>query len=115
MPTAVPPGFQPVGAYAGADGSTSVLWRRGFERLVVSVQRAGAEPTDPFATGGMAVARGRHVELGAGALAGRAAVVVELPPTVPHLWASDGRVVVSVSGALPADQLRQIAESLERR
>jgi hypothetical protein len=49
--------------------------------------------------------------VGAGALAGAQAELVLSPRGIPHVWAINDRLVVTVAGDASGDELRRLAES----
>jgi hypothetical protein len=128
VPSTVPAGFRlaevAVAQQAAPAGAAnpesrrvvSLSYRRGLDRFVVTtrVREPGETWTDPFAEPGSAAAAGA-VQLRAGALAGAEAHVVVAVRAIPHLWALDGEIVVTVAGDLDRSQLVGVAESLQAR
>ena len=139
-PAGLPPGYQlaevTVAATAqptGTEGANpqsrdvvSVAYRRGFDRIVVttrstgsarrcSVILPGSDPSacwaDPLASGEGFVDQPERFTVGAGALAGAQAELVVSPRGVPHVWAMDDRLVVTVAGDASPEELRRMAES----
>ena len=139
-PASLPAGYQlaevTVAATAGPTGTeganprsrnvVSVAYRRGFDRIVVttrstgtarrcSVTLPGSDPAacwaDPLASGEGFVDQPQRFTVGAGALAGARAELVLSPRGVPHVWAMDDRLVVTVAGDAGTEELRRMAES----
>jgi len=130
VPTRVPNGFRlaavavaaeaaPTGAGAGNPPSRNVVslaYRRGLDRIVVTTRRAGdGRWTDPLASGEGFVDHPEPVALDAGALAGAVGHVVLSPHGVPHLWALDDGLVITVAGDLSRGELVAVAGSLRTR
>jgi hypothetical protein len=134
VPTWVPDGYEPaVVAVATKGGPTgveagnpesrmvvSLAYRRGFDQFLVTTRLArpfGAVPVwnDPLATGEGFVDRREQVTLRRGALRGVPAEVVIVPRGLPHLWALDDELVVTVAGDLSRAELLRVADSLKRR
>lgn len=131
VPQAVPPGFELAvvavhpgeGGSTGAEGSNPVsvdavvlTYRRGWEQLVVTSRRTGADPGawgDPFGGEGQVVESTEALVVG-GDLASTEVEVVLDAATVPHLWGVHPDVVITVSGPLTAEQLLDVAGSLRR-
>ena len=134
VPSWVPAGFeladvtvaeqgQPTGAEAmnpAAPGVVSMIYRRGFERIVIST-RIAVEPTggavwsDPLATGEGFVDNPDTVRLERGALSGVEANLLIVPLAIPHIWALTDELVVTVAGDLDREELIRVTESLEPR
>jgi outer membrane lipoprotein-sorting protein len=98
-----------------APGVVSAMYRRGFDRLIVSTRLVGDDVSlwsDPLASGEGFIDTPEKVVLTAGAFAGSTAELVVDARTVPHLWAMNDTLVVTVSGDLTRDELLAIAESL---
>jgi len=129
LPGAVPAGFvltevavaamgQPTGKEGmnpAAAGVVSALYKRGFDRLVISTRLVGPDPTlwsDPLASGEGFIDTPERVLLKAGAFAGSTAELLVDARAVPHLWAMNDTLVVTVSGDLTRDELLAAAESL---
>ncbi len=96
-------------------GVVSLLYRRGFEQLVVTTRRTGPEPgswSDPLASGEGYRDEPESVTLGDGALRGASAELLVGAHALPHLWARDADLVVTVAGSASAEELVRIAESL---
>lgn len=92
----------------------SLAYRRGFDQLTVTTRRAGGRPEawiDPFRAT-IAPAEPEPVTLADGALTGARAQVVADPQTLPHLWALDDGLLLTVGGNLSRDELLHVAESL---
>jgi hypothetical protein len=120
---------QPTGTEGGNPQSrnvVSVAYRRGFDRIVVttrstgsarrcSVTLPGSDPSacwaDPLASGEGFVDQPQRFTVGAGALAGAEAELVVSPRGVPHVWALNDRLVVTVAGDAGPEELRRMAES----
>jgi hypothetical protein len=97
----------------------ALQYGRGFDALTVTTRRV-ADPTeavafDPFEPEPYwSDVVGRDVHLEAGAFAGAIARVVVAPrTTVPHLYAVEDGILLTVAGRATADELVSIAESLE--
>jgi hypothetical protein len=129
LPAYVPEGFvlaetavAQVGEASGKEGMNpaavgvvSLMFRRGFDRLVVSTRLVGEDPalwSDPLASGEGFIDVPEEVTLGGGALKGSMAHLLVDPRTVPHLWAMNDTLVITVSGDLTRDELLAVAESL---
>ncbi len=129
LPTEVPDGFAltevkvaEVGRPSGKEGMNppgtgvvSAMYRRGFDRLIVSTRMAGDDPSawsDPMASGEGYIDNPETVTLSAGEFAGRSAEVVVNIRTMPHLWAMNDALVVTITGDLTRDELLAAAESL---
>jgi hypothetical protein len=99
-------------------GVVSVAYRRGFDRLVISTRLVGPDPTlwsDPLSAGEGFIDRPEKVTLAAGVFAGSAGSVAEVlidPRAIPHLWAMNDSLVVTVSGDLTRAELLAVANSL---
>jgi hypothetical protein len=134
VPTWVPDGYEapgvavatkggPTGVEAGNPESrmvVSLVYRRGFDQFLVTTRLArpsGAAGVwnDPLATGEGFVDRREQVALRRGALRGARAEVIIVPRGLPHLWALDDALVVTVAGDLSRAELLGVAESLKRR
>lgn len=130
LPTVVPDGFELAlvtvaergmgtgkeGMNPPAAGVVSTSYRRGFDALLVSSRLAGDDVelwSDPLAAGEGFVDRPESVTLQAGAFAGRRAeVLIDPRAQMPHLWVTDGTLVVTVAGDLSRAELIAVAESL---
>lgn len=119
------------GGVTGPEGSnppskrvTSLVYRDGWRRVVVTLRELGAPPdrwSDPFRGEGQVFDDQDDFELDAdGAFAGAEGSIVLDPQTVPHVWAiSCGQdctaanewpgYVLTVAGAATADEIRQFA------
>jgi hypothetical protein len=98
-----------------APGVVSALYRRGFDRLVVSTRTVGGDPSlwsDPLASGEGFIDTPESLTLTTGAFSGSVAELLIDARTVPHLWAMNETQVVTVSGDLTRDELIAVAESL---
>lgn len=96
-------------------GVVSTVYRRGFERVSISTRLTGAQVqlwSDPLASPEGVIDQPRTVVLESGAFAGASAEVVTEARTVPHLWAFNDDLVLTVSGDLALDDLVRVAESL---
>jgi hypothetical protein len=92
----------------------SLVYRHGFDTLIVQTWRSGAvQWDDPLGMEGY-VHSPREVVLSAGAMAGASATVVSAAPATPHLWLVHNGLVVLVAGDVSADELISVASSLER-
>jgi hypothetical protein len=134
VPTWVPDGYEPaVVAVAAKGGPTgveagnpesrmvvSLAYRRGFDEFLVTTRLArssgaGGAWSDPLATGEGFVDRRERITLRRGALRGGRAELVIVPRGLPHLWALDDELVVTVAGDLSRAELLRVAESLRPR
>ncbi len=144
LPSDVPDGFElaevtaaGVGGPTGTEGMNppapgvvSVAYRRGFDRIVVTTrlrdgidrcnrELPGSDPSacwaDPLASGEGVVDTPTPFVIGEGALAGADAELLVSPRGIPHVWAIDDRLVVTVAGDASADELRRMAESFTTR
>lgn len=116
---------QPTGTEGGNPRSrnvVSVAYRRGFDRIVVTTRSTGTTPrctpastttcwADPLASGEGFRDEPQPFTIAAGALAGSRAELVLSPRGVPHIWAMNDRLVVTVAGDASGEELRRIAES----
>ncbi len=96
-------------------GVVSAIYRRGFDRLIISTRTAGDAPSlwaDPLASGEGFIDNPETITLGAGVFAGSEAELVINIRTLPHLWAINDSLVVTVSGDLTRAELLDVAESL---
>ena len=99
-----------------APGVVSLLYRRGFDRIVVTTRVAGdGEWADPLATGEGFVDRPEPIRLERGALSGVEANLLIVPLAIPHIWAITDELVVTIAGDLTREELLRAAESLEPR
>ena len=127
VPARVPDGFQladvavaagaaPTGAGGANPPSRNVVslaYRRGLDRVVVTTREAGdGRWTDPLASGEGFVDHPEPLALDTGALAGAVGQVVLSPHGVPHVWALDDGLVVTVAGDLSRAELVAVAGSL---
>ncbi len=132
LPAAVPEGFvlttidvQPgAGEGSGPEGmnpvsvdTTVLVYRRGWEELVVTTRRTGGVPSawdDPFRGEGQVQAPVTATIQG-GELDGTAVEIVIDPTTTTHLWGVGEELVVTVSSTavLHPDTLVEVAGSLE--
>lgn len=127
VPARVPDGFRldevSVAAEAAPTGAAgenppsrnvvSLAYRRGLDRLVVTTREAGdGRWTDPLAAGDGFVDHPEPVAVETGALRGSEAQVVVSPHGMPHLWALDDGLVVTVAGGLSRAELVAVAGSL---
>jgi hypothetical protein len=122
LPAVVPAGFQrvltgwaPRSAITGPEGSIparpslfAAVYARGWERIEITQRRAvgGDWPEDPF--GGEC----RPLTAAAVTVHGVAATYAFGAETGPHLFWREGRVLHTVSGPFPIDDLVAVAESL---
>jgi hypothetical protein len=94
----------------------SLLYRRGFDRIVLSTRVAiPGDWSDPLATGEGFVDRPERIRLERGALSGVEANLVIVPLAIPHIWALTDELVVTVAGDLDREELLRVAESLGAR
>ena len=114
------------GANPQSRNVVSVAYRRGFDRIVVTTRATGSarrcsttlpgsDPSacwaDPLASGEGFRDEPVRFTVGAGALAGAQAELVLSPRGIPHVWAMNDRLVVTVAGDASGDELRRLAES----
>lgn len=131
VPRSLPKGFEladvTVANQARATGSeganppsvdvVSLSYRRGLDQFVVTTRRVGADPSawsDPLATGEGFVDRPRRFAVRAGALRGTSAELLVVPQGIPHVWALDDALVVTVAGDLSEAELISVLESLAK-
>lgn len=118
--TAQPTGTE--GANPQSRNVVSVAYRRGFDRIVVTTRSAGTTRpctpasrttcwADPLAAGEGFRDEPQPFTVAAGALAGARAELVLSPRGVPHVWAINDRLVVTVAGDASGEELRRMAES----
>lgn len=94
----------------------SLLYRRGFDRIVLSTRVAvPGDWSDPLATGEGFADRPEAIRLERGALSGVEANLLIVPLAIPHIWALTDELVVTVAGDLDRGELLRVAESLEAR
>jgi outer membrane lipoprotein-sorting protein len=96
-------------------GVVSLAYRRGFDRVIVTTRLVGDDPSlwsDPLASGEGFVDNPEKLTLDAGSFAGSKAELLVDPRAVPHLWATNGTLVLTVSGDLTRAELLAVAESL---
>ena len=95
-------------------GVVSLSYRRGFDQLVVTTRLRGSSTAhwnDPFAATGLPT-RAESVRIDAGVLKGATAEVVIDARSIPHLWATTDKLVVTISGDADKFELIQITRSL---
>ncbi|MFU8890541.1 MAG: hypothetical protein ACNA76_02615 [Anaerosomatales bacterium] len=98
-------------------GVTSMVYRRGFDRMIISTRLVGDDPSawsDPLSSGEGFIDDPERIEIPAGTLAGGRAELMIDPLVVPHLWALNETFVVTVSGDLSRDEFVDVARSLEQ-
>lgn len=96
-------------------GVVSLLYRRGFERIVVTTRRAGTAPdawSDPLASGEGYRDEPETFALSGGGLEGAPAELLVGAHALPHVWARGAEFVLTVAGDASAEELVRIAESL---
>jgi uncharacterized membrane protein len=96
----------------------SLVYRRGFRSVVVTTRSARGDALgradDPFVGASTTGVSGtQQVVLRSGGLAGAEARLSSRPLELPHLWALQGGLLVTVAGDVTPKELRQIAGSLE--
>jgi hypothetical protein len=92
-----------------------VLYRRGFDRLVISTRLVGADRelwSDPLASGEGFIDTPERVVLQKGAFSGSTVELLVDARAVPHLWAMNDALVLTVSGDLTRAELLAVAGSL---
>jgi len=129
LPARIPPGFvltavavAESGQSTGKEGMNpqsrgvvSAVYRRGFDRLVVSTRLVGPDRSlwsDPLASGEGFIDEPETVALTVGAFAGSRAELLIDPRAVPHLWVMNEALVATISGDLTRTELVAAAESL---
>ena len=127
VPSTLPEGFElsevavaDEGGHTGPEGLNpdsrevvSILYRRGFARLLVTTRlRTPGEWVDPMASGEGIEDRPERVTLGGALTGARAELLISAHGTGPHVWALTDRLVVTVSGDLTRDELLAVAGSL---
>ncbi len=103
------------GMNPAAPGVVSAMYRRGFDQLVVTTRLVGDDPSlwsDPLARGEGFIDDPEAVTLASGAFAGSSAEILIDLLTLPHLWAMNDTLVLTISGDLTRDELLAVAESL---
>jgi hypothetical protein len=122
LPSLVPEGFElavsgsaPLSGRTGPEASNpryrdlfAAVYRRGFERIEITQRaaRSGGWPSDPF---GAECQRLREEQV---TVRGADAVFATAPGATPHLYWRKGKLLFTVSGPFPKDDLVAIAESL---
>jgi hypothetical protein len=131
LPTWVPDGFALAGVRVAelgrgtgkegmnppSAGVVSVVYRRGFDRLIVTTRLVGEDASlwsDPLASGEGFIDTPEMVTLSSGAFAGSRVELVLDARAVPHLWAVEEALVLTVSGDLTRVELLAVAESFVR-
>ena len=97
-------------------GVVSMVYRRGFDRFVVTTRLTGTDPaawSDPLSGGEGFIDRPEEITLASGVFAGGRAERVVDPNSVPHLWVLGDELVLTVAGDLTAEEIVQVAESLQ--
>jgi hypothetical protein len=92
----------------------SVAYRRGFDRIVVSVRAVGADASawsDPLGTGEGFIDTPEPVTITDGALRGGRAELLVNPRGIPHVWVVTNRFVVTVAGDATRAELLEIVNS----
>lgn len=132
-PAAVPDGFElasvdvhpgsgpstgPEGMNPPSEDAVVLVYRRGWEELVVTSWRSGGDPDvwdDPYGGEGLVV-EAEPATIEGGALDGTDVEIVVDPATTPHLWGVNRDLVITVSSTarLTPSQLLEVAGSLER-
>lgn len=133
VPATVPEGFElaSVDVHPGSGTSTGpegmnppsvdavvLVYRRGWEELVVTSWRSGGDPDvweDPYGGEGLVV-EAEQATIEGGVLDGTDVEIVFDPATTPHLWGVNRDLVITVSSTarLTPAQLLEVAGSLER-
>ena len=91
----------------------SLSYRRGLDQFLVTTRLRGEGAwSDPLATGEGFIDRPERIAFAEGALAGAAAELLIVPRGIPHLWALNDRLVVTVGGDLTRAELVRIGETL---
>jgi hypothetical protein len=90
----------------------SLRYQRGLDQIVVTTRSTGPDPSrwgDPVIGSSVRASPPKQITFG-----GREGWLVIDPNSVPHIWAIDGPLVITIAGNVDGDELIRIAESLER-
>lgn len=91
----------------------SMVWRRGLDRVILTTRLRGPhEWNDPLGAGEGDVLEAETVTIRGGALDGLEAELAVDSRVVPHLWALTDDLVLTLSGHLTRDEIRDAANSL---
>jgi hypothetical protein len=92
----------------------SLIYRRGFDEIVVSTQRTRTKPPsawkDPLQT---SPTTPEPITFTGGALAGQRGHLVIATDVLPHVWTAGPELVVTVSGTVDGADLLEVANSLQ--
>lgn len=97
---------------------TSISYRRGFDEIVVTTRRTGADPDawkDPLQVSTVTTTQPEQVAFNDGALQGRHGYLVLEPDALPHIWAVTPSLVITIAGNVASDELLRVANSLALR
>lgn len=106
----------------GAPVLVSVAYRRGFDRITVTTGASGSTKrceagghiqcwVDPMASGVGYTDEPERFTVDGGALSGAEAELVISSHGLPHVWAVDDRLIVTVAGDANGEELKRIAGS----
>jgi len=127
VPDTVPRGFKLTEIAVARDGANtasgnppsrnvvSMAWQRGFDRFVVTTRETGPDRArwiDPFRTVSRLAGSVEPLTIDAGAAQGGRGEVVVVANDVPHAWVVTDRLVVTVSGDLSPEEMRDVLRSL---
>jgi hypothetical protein len=97
-------------------GVVSMIYGRGFDRLVISTRLVGVDRlawSDPLASGEGFIDEPQKVVLAGGAFGGQEAELLIDPRSTPHIWSTNSRLVLTVAGDLSGSELQRVAESMQ--
>lgn len=125
VPSWLPEGFEP-GEVAVARSSrptgdeqhqnppsrnvVSLRYERGLDHIVITTRSTGDDPSlwrDPVLGSSVRANEPERISFG-----GHDGWLVIDPGSVPHIWAIDGPLVITIAGNVDADELQRIADSL---
>lgn len=90
----------------------SLRYQRGLDQIIVTTRSTGPDPSrwgDPVIGSSVRASPPQRITFG-----GHDGWLVIDPNSVPHIWAIDGPLVITIAGNVDGDELVRIAESLER-
>lgn len=90
----------------------SLRYQRGLDQIIVTTRSTGPDPSrwgDPVIGSSVRASPPKRITFG-----GHDGWLVIDPNSVPHIWAIDGPLVITIAGNVDGDELVRIAESLER-
>ncbi|MGV8083691.1 MAG: hypothetical protein AB2L09_08700 [Coriobacteriia bacterium] len=100
-----------------SQGVVSLVYRRGFDAVVITTRLTGADPalwSDPLSLGEGYIDRPEETVLSEGAYAGDTAQLELDPRGIPHLWVLGSDLVLTIAGDLTHEEFVQVAESMAR-